>query len=179
MRKVTFGGACSLDGYFAREDDAVDWLMWSDDVAAIVQDYWKNVDCIVMGRKTYEVGQKMVKEGARNPYAGTPTYVFSRSIPEGERGGITVVAAEAGGFIHELKQQEGGEICVLGGGELGSSLLNAGVIDELGLNIHPILLGRGIPVFSGLHDEIKLKLTQCRQLSSGCVYVVYDVRGEG
>jgi dihydrofolate reductase len=52
MRKVTFGGASSLDGYFARKDDSVDWLMWSDEATTIIQDYWKTIDTIVMGRKT-------------------------------------------------------------------------------------------------------------------------------
>ena len=55
MRKVVFGGANSLDNYFARKDDAVDWLMWSDEVGKIMADYFKTFDTIVMGRRTYEV----------------------------------------------------------------------------------------------------------------------------
>jgi dihydrofolate reductase len=52
MRKVTFGGANSLDNYFARKDDAVDWLMWSDEAAAYMAEFWKTIDTVVMGRKT-------------------------------------------------------------------------------------------------------------------------------
>ena len=51
MRKVTFGGANSLDNFIARKDDAVDWLMWNKEVAAIMTDYWKTIDTVVMGRK--------------------------------------------------------------------------------------------------------------------------------
>ena len=59
MRKVTFGGANSLDNFIARKDDAVDWLMWSNEAAAVMTDYWKTIDTIVMGRKTYEVALRM------------------------------------------------------------------------------------------------------------------------
>lgn len=55
MRKVTFGGANSLDNYFGRKDDAVDWLMWSKEAASAMTDYWKTIDTVVMGRRTYEV----------------------------------------------------------------------------------------------------------------------------
>jgi dihydrofolate reductase len=53
MRKVTFGGANSLDNYIARPDGAVDWLLWTKEVNEIMKDYWKTIDTIVMGRKTY------------------------------------------------------------------------------------------------------------------------------
>ena len=58
MRKVTFGGANSLDNFFARKDDTVDWLLWSKEVQQIMKDYWKNIDTVVMGRRTYEVADK-------------------------------------------------------------------------------------------------------------------------
>lgn len=54
-RKVTFGVASSLDGFIARPDHAVDWLLWSDEVSEITAEFWKTVDTVVMGRKTYEV----------------------------------------------------------------------------------------------------------------------------
>ena len=55
MRKVTFGGANSVDNYIARLDHAVDWLMWGDEAAGAMADYWKTLDTVLMGRKTYEV----------------------------------------------------------------------------------------------------------------------------
>ena len=67
MRKVTFGGAPSLDNYFARKNDAVDWLMWSKEAAGIMGEYWKTIDTVVMGRKTYEAARKLSK-GTSNPY---------------------------------------------------------------------------------------------------------------
>jgi len=57
MRKVTFGGANSLDNFIARTDGAVDWLLWGDE-AAVMSAFWKSIDTVVMGRKTYEAGLK-------------------------------------------------------------------------------------------------------------------------
>jgi hypothetical protein len=53
MRKVTFGEANSLDNYLARPDHAVDWSMWSDEAAAVMADYWKTIDTILMEGKRY------------------------------------------------------------------------------------------------------------------------------
>ncbi len=54
MRKVTFGVANSLDNYIARKDGEVDWLMWSDEVMSTITEFWKTIDTVVMGRKTYD-----------------------------------------------------------------------------------------------------------------------------
>ena len=79
MRKVIFGGANSLDNFIARKDDAVDWLLFSKDVEKIMKDVWENIDTVVMGRKTYEVAQRMGGGGGAG-YPGVKTYVFSRTI---------------------------------------------------------------------------------------------------
>ena len=54
MRKTMFGVACSLDHYIARDDHAVDWLLWCDEIKQMMVEYWKTIDTVVMGRKTYE-----------------------------------------------------------------------------------------------------------------------------
>src|SRR3954462_6582178 len=112
MRKVRFGGAPSLDGFFARKNDSVDWLMWSDEAAEVTADYWKTIDTLVMGRKTYEAGLKMTK-GKKNPYTGTKTYVFSRTLKPGNRGGVEIVSADAVEFVSRLKQGTGQDIFVM------------------------------------------------------------------
>jgi dihydrofolate reductase len=74
MRKVTFGGANSLDNFLARKDHAVDWLLWGDEAAAVMADYWSTIDTILMGRKTYEVALSHGKEA--EIYAGMKSYVY-------------------------------------------------------------------------------------------------------
>ena len=174
-RKVTFGGACSLDGFFARKDDSVDWLMWSDEAGEIMQAYWKTIDTVVMGRKTYEVGLKMTK-GKGNPYAGLKTYVFSSTLEPGKARGAEIVASDAVAFVRKLKRESGKDICVMGGGELARSLLEGGVIDEIGFNIQPVMLGEGVPLFHEMKHEVDLELLDSRRFKNGCVYVLYRVK---
>src|SRR5215470_8817430 len=101
MRKVTFGGANSFDNYLARTDHAVDWLLWGKEAAAVMADYWKTIDTVLMGRKTYEVAARSGR--GRGGYPGVTTYVFSRTLPEGPRGGVTVIRQDAAGFVRDLK----------------------------------------------------------------------------
>ena len=175
MRKVTFGGAPSLDGYFARKNDAVDWLMWSNEAAGIMNAYWKTIDTIVMGRKTYEAALKM-KKGRENLYGGLKSYVFSRTLKPRKHGPLEIVSEDAARFVARLKREDGKDICVMGGGELARSLFDAGLIDEIGFNIHPVLLGSGIPLFHELKRQVDLELLECKRFKNGCVYVSYRIK---
>ena len=73
-----------------------------------------------------------------------------------------------------MKQTAGGDICVMGGGELANSFFEADLIDEVGVNIHPVLLGSGVPLFPPLSRQINLRLTEW-QFSGGCVLLRYAV----
>jgi dihydrofolate reductase len=172
VRKVTFGGANSLDNFFARPDHAVDWLLWSDEAAAVTADFWKRIDTVLMGRKTYEVA---LRQGQRDGYSGVKNYVFSRTLKESP-GGVTVVRDDAVEFVRGLKRQAGKDICLMGGGEVARPLFEAGLIDEIGFNIHPVLLGAGIPMFHLMSRQIDLELLDCRRFRNGCVYVLYRVK---
>jgi dihydrofolate reductase len=175
MRKVIFGGANSLDNFIARKDDAVDWLMFSKDAEKIMKDMWENIDTVVMGRKTYEVAQRM--GGGSGGYPGVKTYVFSRTIKKPNTKKLFFVDEDAAAFVHRLKEEkEGKDICVMGGGLLAKSLFEADVIDEIGFNIHPVLLGSGIPLFYEMSRQIDLELKECKQLSSGCVLLTYKIK---
>ena len=179
MRKVTFGGANSLDNYIARPDGAVDWLLWSDEAGEIMKNFWANIDTIVMGRKTWDISLAMTpnKKERTKLYAGIETYVFSRTLKPGEQDGVTILNEDPGAFVRDLKNQDGKDICIMGGGELARDLFEAGVIDEIGFNIHPVLLGRGIPLFHTMSRQTDLELIECRQFKNGCVYVLYRVLG--
>ncbi|MEQ1765309.1 MAG: dihydrofolate reductase family protein [Pyrinomonadaceae bacterium] len=175
MRKVVYGGACSLDGYLAREDGAVDWLMFSDEVAELMKDSWTRFDTMLMGRTTYEVAMANAPTGAGDD-SGIETYVFSTTMDPGEHKGATIVSTGAADLVRSLKAKDGKDICLMGGGVLAASLFEAGVIDEVGFNIHPILLGSGIPSFHKTARQTDLELIDCKQLKNGCVYVLYNVK---
>jgi len=175
-RRVTYGAACSLDGFIAREDGAVDWLHFSPDVRRIMEDYWRGIDAVLMGRKTWEVAAASGSGGA--PYGPLRSYVFSRTLAPDSVEGAEVVSRDAAGFVRRLKSEPGKDICLMGGGDLARSLFAGGVIDEVGLNVHPVLLGSGIRLFQDPGRSIGLELAECRRIAGGCAYLTYRVPPE-
>jgi dihydrofolate reductase len=79
-------------------------------------------------------------------------------------------------LVKRLKSEEGKDIIVMGGSSMGKSLFEAGLVDEFGVNIHPVLLGSGIPLFCEMDRRIDLELLECRQVRSGCVFLNYVVK---
>lgn len=179
MRTVTYGAACSLDGFIAGSDGAIDWLHFSRDVENVMAQYWSTVDAVLMGRKTWQVAAAHAAvDGATSGGSGIPDvarYLFSRTLREAPAG-VELVASDAGGYVQRLKRQPGKGICLMGGGELASSLFEAGVIDEVSLNVHPVLLGSGIPFLRPLERRIGLELIESRTIQGGCVLMTYRVR---
>jgi len=184
MRKVTLGLANSLDNYIARKDGGADWLRWSKEVAEISAKFMKTVDTILIGRKTYEV---MLKSG-QTSYPGGTNYVFSRSKrnqssllrkiaaikkPDAK---VQVVDEDAASFVRKLKKEKGKGIVVFGGGALAKSLFEADLIDEIVLNVHPVLLGSGIPLFHEIRRQIDLEFLTCRELKTGGLVISYRIK---
>ncbi len=178
MRTVTYGAACSLDGFITGPDGAMDWLQFTKDARKVMAEYWPKVDTILMGRKTWEVAAASA-QGSGGGSSGIRTCVFSRTLQQLSRPGVELVRDDAGGFVGRLKQQPGKDICLMGGGELASTLLAAGVVDEVGLNIHPVLLGAGIPMFVNPGRRVSLELLESRKMEGGCVLARYRVKAGG
>lgn len=171
MRKVTFGGANSLDNFITGPGETLDWLLWSDDAAAISAASFEGVDTILMGRKTFEFALKS-GGGPEGASSSIRTFVFSRtlkSVPEGAE----LVSGDAAEFVRELKSGPGGDIIVMGGGELASALIEAGLVDEIGLNLHPLLLGGGTPFFRPMARRVALEPVEARPIAKGCVFLRY------
>ncbi|HWJ15520.1 MAG TPA: dihydrofolate reductase family protein [Gemmatimonadaceae bacterium] len=174
MRTVTYGAACSLDGFITGPDENIDWLHHSADANDIMRRYWKAVDTIIMGRKTYDFSLTL---GGAPPMPGIKaTYVFSRTRRTLETPGMELVSSDPADFVRNLKARPGKGICLLGGGELAQPLIAAGLVDEIGLNVHPILLGSGTPLFRDAGHLVRLELTENRTIDGGCVFVNYRVQ---
>ena len=174
MRTVTYGAACSLDGFIAPPDGSMDWLHFSKDVQDVMSKYWESIDTMLMGRKTWEVAVGSGAGGGGGGMGGITTYVFSRTLTSVGHG-AHLISTDPGEFVRQLKEQPGKGICVMGGGELAQSLFAAGVIDEVGLNVHPVLLGSGAPFFRDAGRRIGLELAESRVIDGGCVFSTYRV----
>jgi dihydrofolate reductase len=175
MRKVIYGGACSLDGFFTDREGKVDWLHFSKDAGEIMARSWAATDTILMGRKTWEAAMAAGGGGDMPGVTISGTYVFSRTLTSVRGKDTHLVSGDAGDFVRALKQKPGKDIIVMSGGNLAASLLKEGVVDEVGLNVHPILLGSGVPAFLDSGAHVRLELTECRPLNGGCVFVNYRV----
>jgi dihydrofolate reductase len=174
-RKVIYGGACSLDGYITGKGDAIDWLHLSKDVEEIMRKSWASTDTLLVGRKTYDFSKAM-GGGGEMPGVKVKSYVFSRTLKSISDKDTELVTSNAGDFVRTLKAQPGKDIMVMSGGNFATSLLKEDLIDEIGFNIHPILLGGGVPAFLDPGVRVKLELTEARQLDGGCVLVYYKVK---
>ena len=177
-RKVIYGGACSLDGFFAGKDGAIDWIRFSKDVEDIMRKSWAATDTILLGRRTYEFALAAGGGGEMPGVTINKSYVFSRTLTSVTGKDTELVTGDAGEFVRKLKAQPGKDIVVMSGGNFATSLLQAGVIDEIGLNIHPVLLGGGVPAFLTQEKRVKLELIECRPLQGDCVFVNYRVKQE-
>ena len=169
MRRLIYSAAASLDGFIAGPDEAVDWLRWSDDVAAILAEAWKPVDAILMGRRTYEFS---VRSGGGPGMSKMRTYVFSTTLETLPKG-AELVREDAAGFVAGLKSQPGGDIWLMGGGGLAATLIEAGLVDEIGFSIQPVLLGGGFPMFGPMARRSEFELAEARPIAKDCVYVQY------
>ena len=174
MRKVKFSIANSLDNYIARKDGAIDWILEGDEAASEMTEFWKNIDAVVIGRKTYE---PVLKSGTPFPtFPGVKNYVLSRTLKESPDKNVEIIREDAVEFIRKLKTEQGKDIFVMGGGLLAKALFEANLIDEFGVSIHPMLLGSGIPLFHEIVNQIDLELIECKSFKNGCVSISYRVK---
>ena len=172
MRKVIFGGANTLDNYIASKDDSFDFIRHSKESNELLSEYWKRIDTEILGRRTYEIA---MKSGFGEGFGDHKRYVCSRTLKE-VRGKNMELASDAVSLVKRLKSEPGKDIIVMGGSMIGKSLFEAGLIDELGVNIHPVLLGSGISLFCEMERQIDLELTDCKPLKNGCVVLTYAVK---
>lgn len=174
MRKVTFRVANTLDNYIARKDGAVDWILGGEEAASAMTEFWKNIDTVVLGRKTYE---PVLKSGTPFPtYPGVKNYVLSRTLKESSDKNVEIIREDVVAFVRKLKTEEGKDIFIMGGGLLAKPLFEANLIDEVGVNIHPVLLGSGIPLFHEMSHQIDLELIDCKSFKNDCVSITYRVK---
>ena len=177
MRKVIYYLAASLDGFIARNDGSVDWLKMEDTEEAgdEFREFAASVDAVLYGRKTWEKGLELDASG--DSFKGFQNYVFSRTSRQSEIPNVTFVGDDPVVFVKKLKEAEGKNIWLMGGGELAAVLLDAGLIDEIILNIQPVILGKGIPMFNNPDEFAAFESAAVKRRESGSIQVTYRLNG--
>lgn len=177
MRKVIFSIANSLDNYIAREDGSVDWLLLNEEATSELTEFWNTIDTVVIGRKTYE---PLLKTGTAFPaFPGVKNYVLSRTLKESPDNSVEIIREDAVEFVRKLKTEKGKDIFIMGGGLLAKPLFESNLIYEVGVNIQPLLLGAGIPLFHEIGHQIDLELIKSKSFKNGCVSITYRVKTRG
>lgn len=171
MRKVFVPVANSVDNYIAAKDGGVEWLRDSPEIEAMLTEVFAKVDTVVMGRITYQFAASHGMEA----YPNAENYVFSSTLNPADYDKVTIVSGDTAAFVRGLKEKDGGDICVMGGAGIIRQCLRHGLIDELHLNLHPLLLGGGAPLFLPLEEPVELELLECRAVPHGCVALSYRV----
>jgi len=161
--------ATSLDGFIAREDGGLDWLepFAAADEERGYQAFFEAVDVLVVGRGTYDV----VLRFPEWPY-GKKRCVVLTHRPGPSRHGEEFASGSPAEVVERL-QGSGARHAYVDGGAVVSAFLAAGLLDDLTVNLVPVLLGRGIRLFQGTVPERPLHLVESRSFPSGLVQVRY------
>ncbi|KRL05177.1 dihydrofolate reductase family protein [Liquorilactobacillus oeni] len=156
MRKVFFYGAISLDGFLATKNDSLQWLFDTDlGGNSSYKEFEKRIDTVVMGNTTYKETQKLMNKTSLFP--GKEKIIFSRKNTGRVQEGY-YVSREPVSLVKELKSNSGKAIWIAGGGRLFTQLFIADVIDELWIQIAPVILGKGKRLFEEGDFQKRLKL---------------------
>lgn len=180
MRKVIAGLFVTLDGVF---EEPVRWQgpYFNDEMGAAVGALMA-ADTMLLGRRTYEeFAAFWPKQGTEDPIAahmnGTPKLVASTTLHEVTWQNSTLIRGDVAAELRRLKAQPGGEIGVTGSGTLVRSLLRDGVLDELHLFVHPLVVGAGKRLFPDGADAAVLELVSATPFATGVIHLTYASAG--
>lgn len=186
MRKLIYYIASTLDGYIAGPEGQYDFFFTMTDHRPYLLEEFpetfpaparahfgisaanRRFDTLVMGRGTYEPGLKV---GLTNPYQQLRQMVFSTSLSPDTDPSVEFVSSDPLKKVQERKQEEGMDIWLCGGGKLAQQLLPE--IDELILKLSPIVVGNGIPLFSGQFQVKQFRLVSSKTFESGVIILQY------
>lgn len=172
MRKVILSVAVTLDGYIEGPNGEYDWCFTDQDYG--MSDFFKQIDSLFIGRKSYELMLKM----ADDAIPGLPKlkeYVFSTQLDQVKPGAV-LIKGNVKHEVEKIKSEAGKDIWLFGGASLTSALLNLGLVDQMNLAVHPLILGSGKPLFSNIQNKLALELIDTKTYSSGLVNLSYAIK---
>jgi dihydrofolate reductase len=169
MRKIVLFIATSIDGFIAGKNGDTSWLFTNGDFG--YNDFYSSIDTIVMGYNTYS----FIKQFPQFPYPDKKNYVFTRSRRKPDGNPVELILGDVVTFTKKLKKQSGKNIWLVGGGKINSILLNANLIDQMIISIHPIALGQGIKLFKDESlKKLHFKLIHHKVFERGLVQLTYE-----
>ncbi len=179
MRKIVAGLFVSLDGVFEAPDQ---WHFpyFNDEMGAAVDAQMKASDAMLLGRVTYQEfagfwpSQTTDDVDIADYMNNTPKFVVSNTLETVDWQNSTLIKGDVAAELTKLKQQPGKNISITGSGSLVRSLLRDGLLDELHLLVHPIVVGRGKRLFPDGTEQLPLELVAAKTFSTGVLSLTYQ-----
>ncbi|MCC7206955.1 MAG: dihydrofolate reductase family protein [Anaerolineae bacterium] len=179
MRKIVVSEFVSADGVI-EAPDTWQFPFQTEEMGAITERQIHEADAFLLGRVTYEIfagywpTQTHNEFGVADKLNSAPKYVVSTTLEKASWNNSTQIKSNVMDEIRKLKQQPGNVIGISGSATLVHSLLDAGLIDEIQMLVHPIVLGKGIRLFVDGYRS-PLKLADSKVLPKGVVFLSYQI----
>jgi len=177
MKKISAGLFISLDGV-VEAPETWHFPYFNDEMGEIVGSQMAAADTMLLGRRTYEeFAAYWADKGGEEEFAdqmnNTPKLVASTTLDSVDWQNSELIRGDVAKELRRIKGEQGKDIAITGSPTLVRSLLRDGVLDELRLLVHPIVVGQGKRLFDEGGDRVPLKLAETRTLSTGVMYLTY------
>lgn len=187
MRKIISFMHISLDGFVAGPNGEMNWIKVDEEIFDHVGKRIEATDSALYGRVTYQMMENYWPKAGDQPnaskhdithskwYKTAHKIVLSKTMKDVNLPGTSIISDNLSAKINDIKQKPGSEILLFGSPTATHSLIQQNLIDGYWLFVNPIVLGKGIPLFTDIKDKIKLKLLTTRQFTSGVTELNYIV----
>jgi dihydrofolate reductase len=176
----------SLDGFVAAPNGEMDWIRFDEELANDVAELTASADTALFGRVTYEMMASYWPTAADQPGATkhdidharwvnrAAKLVFSRTLERAEWENTQIVRDNIPAEIAKLKAQPGKNLLMIASAATAHTFMQNGLIDEYCINVNPVVLGGGLPLFADLTKRIELNLMSAKSYSCGVVGLHYQ-----
>lgn len=167
-RKIILNLCTSLDSFIEGTNGEIDWCFTDQDYG--MTEFVNRIDTIFFGRKSYE----QLLEMAPDAFADKKRIVFSTTLKNSENVS-QIISKNIEAEVKKIINSEGKDIWLFGGASLTTTLINLNLVDELMIAIHPLILGKGKPLFEKIDIRKKLKLIDNKTYSTDLVQLIYEI----
>ena len=185
MRKVILFMHTSLDGFVAGPNREMDWITFDEELQNYSKAVHSTVDTVLYGSVTFQrmesvwsnLPESLKQSSFHVEHAkwleNATKIVFSKSLERVNWENSEIAKGNVFEEITALKQQPGKDMIIVGSARFAHSLTKLGLIDEYRINVNPVVLGEGIPLFKDIPGRIHLKLEESKRFNSGVLGLVY------
>ena len=189
MRKIILMMSVSLDGYIEGPNREIDWHQVDAELHGHFNREIRKLGALLQGRVTYELLAGYWPTADKDPesppevvefaeiWRNIPKVVFSRTLHHAD-GHTTIVREVVPEEIRALKEQPGGDLG-LGGADLAAEFMRHDLVDEFWVYVHPVLIGRGKPLFPEADALTRLRLVEARVFGNGVAQLRYERADNG